>query len=168
MKTITFELSPDSVEDAIRELERYSNSLMGKLDLFVERLGEIGIKVINANSTVPGDSTAPQPVARVASLSEDSARIDIIFEGKDVLFIEFGAGIHYNGSVGGSPHPLGSQFGYTIGSYGKGQGANDSWYYKGENGGRFKSYGTQAGMPVYKAAQQLRQDLTSIAKDVFG
>lgn len=39
-----------------------------------------------------------------------------------MLFIEFGAGIHYNGSAGSSPHPKGNEFGYTIGSYGKGLG----------------------------------------------
>lgn len=46
----------------------------------------------------------------------------LIVEGRELLFIEFGAGIHYNGSAGSSPHPKGNEFGYTIGSYGKGLG----------------------------------------------
>ena len=167
MKTITFELSPKSVNKAIKELEKYQNGLMGKLDMLMERLADIGIKEIRQNDSPPGDS-APGQVYPMVSISNDVARVDIIYEGTQVLFIEFGAGVHYNGQAGGSPHPKGAEFGYTIGSYGKGYGANDFWQYMDKSGNMAISHGTQAGMPVYKASQKLRQDLVTIAQGVFG
>lgn len=167
MKTITFELSPKSVNKAIKELEKYQNGLMGKLDMLMEQLADIGIKEIRQNDSPPGDS-APGQAYSMVSISNDVARVDIIYEGTQVLFIEFGAGVHYNGQAGGSPHPRGAEFGYTIGSYGKGYGANDFWQYVDNSGNMVISHGTQAGMPVYKASQKLRQELVTIAQGVFG
>ena len=74
--------------------------------------------------------------------------------GQGVYFIEFGTGVHFNGT--GSPHPWvndgkhGEASGFAIGSYGKHKGLQDSWMYVDESGLLFETYGTQAQMPVYK------------------
>lgn len=83
------------------------------------------------------------------------------------MFIEFGAGIHYNGAAGSSPHPKGEEFGYTIGSYGQGKGKNESWVYYADSGEWVRSYGTEATMPMYKASVEIIQNIRKIAKEVF-
>ena len=45
----------------------------------------------------------------------DDGRL-VVAHGDEVTFIEFGAGVYYNGAVGTSPHPKAGNL--TIGSYG--------------------------------------------------
>lgn len=89
-----------------------------------------------------------------------------IASGPEVVFCEFGAGVHFNGAVGSSPHPKGQELGFTIGSYGKGYGRFDSWSYRHE-GGIVDTYGTPASMPLYKAFLSVQQDVAKIAREVF-
>lgn len=69
--------------------------------------------------------------------------------------------------MGSNPNPMGASKGYTIGSYGKGNGSKDSWYYYADTGELVRSQGTQATMPVYKAGVEMRQKMLKIAKEVF-
>ena len=89
-------------------------------------------------------------------------------ESTDILFLEFGAGIHYNGPAGSSPHPKGTEFGYTIGSYGEGHGKQDSWVYQAPTGEWVRSHGTEATMPVYNASLEIIRQIETIAREVFG
>jgi len=169
MKKISIDLSVSSIEEAIREIEEYKNSLVYKTAKFVERLADIGIPVIDANMYTEGDSNPEHNVyVRMRSFGAYSEAV-LVLQGKDILFIEFGAGVHYNGAVGMSPHPKGQDMEYTIGSYGQGKGANDSWVYFSEDEGRFKtSHGTKASMPMYKAGVEIRRQVLQIAREVFG
>ena len=163
MKTIELELSPEGVDKALRELTDYTATLAAKTEQFVDRLRQIGLKVIEYNGNPPGDSQ-PGTADAIITSSGSTTKCTLFLEGKDVLFIEFGAGVHFNGS---GTHPLGAEFGYTIGSYGFGQGLNDSWTYDDGSGERKLSYGTLAGMPMYKASEEMRRQLVAIARDVF-
>lgn len=165
MKTIELELSPEGIDRALKELTDYTATLAAKTEQFVDRLRQIGLKVIEDNGNPPGDSQ-PGTADAIITSSGGTTKCTLFLEGKDVLFIEFGAGIHFNGAAGSSPHPMGAEFGYTIGSYGFGQGAKDSWTYK-DGTERVVSYGTLAGMPMYKASQEMRRQLVAIARDVF-
>lgn len=169
MKKISIDLSVSSIEEAIREIEEYKNSLVYKAAKFVERLADIGIPVIDANMYTEGDSNPEHNVyVRMRSFGAYSEAV-LVLQGKDILFIEFGAGVHYNGAVGMSPHPKGQDMEYTIGSYGQGKGANDSWVYFSEDEGHFKtSHGTKASMPMYKAGVEIRRQVLQIAREVFG
>lgn len=167
-KTINIKLSQDSIQAAIKELDKYKQNLISKNELFVKRLGELGIPIINQNiSAALGDADKSHNTYIRLNSFESYSQAVLVCEGSDLLFIEFGAGIHYNGSASSSPHPKGNQFGYTIGSYGKGLGKNDYWYYKSESGESVRSYGTQATMPMYKASQEIRLKIRQIAKEVF-
>ena len=87
--------------------------------------------------------------------------------GDDVAFVEFGAGIHFNGHPNSSPNPYGVKLGYTIGSYGLGQGLNEYWFYK--DGGEWKvSEGTEATMPLFHASEAIKQEYLDVARKVFG
>lgn len=85
----------------------------------------------------------------------------------EAIFIEFGAGVSYNGPAGSSPHPSASKNAFYIGSYGYGYGKYEVWSFRGPNGEYVLTYGTPASMPMYKALEYVRRDLPEIAKSVF-
>ena len=168
MKRIKVELSQAGIQKAIREVKEYKQSLIDKNELFVQRLAEIGIPVIDERiAAAQGDSDKNHNTYIKVNSFGGYSRAVLTVEGIGLLFIEFGAGIHYNGSAGSSPHPKGQEFGYTIGSYGKGLGKNDHWYYTAETGESVMSHGTEATMPVYSASVEIQRRIREIAKEVF-
>lgn len=168
-KKISISLSEKSIQNAIKELNQYKEDLWRKNDEFVRRLAELGIPIINQNiSAAAGDSDKSHNTYIKVNSFGDYSQATLVTEGKSILFIEFGAGIFYNGSAGSSPHPKGQEFGYTIGSYGKGQGKNDFWFYYADSGESVMSHGTEATMPVYRASVEIMQNIRRIAREVFG
>lgn len=168
-KTIKVNLSQKSIQDAIKQLRQYQNSLKSKNELFVRRLSELGIPVIDQNiSLSQGDSDKNHSTYIRINNFGGYSQATLVCEGSDLLFIEFGSGISYNTPSGTSPHPKGQEFGYTIGSYGQGNGKNESWVYFADSGEWIRSYGTEATMPVYKASVEIMQNIRKIAKEVFG
>lgn len=169
-KRISIDLfSGKSIQNAIKQVKVYKDRIGDKCELFVRRLAEVGIPIIDQNiASAAGDSDKSHYTYIKINSFGSYAQAQLIVEGKDLLFIEFGAGIHYNGAAGSSPHPLGQEMGYTIGSYGKGQGKNDFWFYYADGGESVMSHGTQATMPVYKAGVEMRRQILKIAKEVFG
>lgn len=91
----------------------------------------------------------------------------IIANGEDAIWVEFGAGVYHNGSAGGSPHPKGSSLGFTIGGYGKGMGKKSVWGYY-EDGDLRLTHGTPAVMPMYNAVKTVCDNISAIAREVFG
>lgn len=169
-KTIRMTLGVDSINKAIEELELYRARLKQKTSLFCQRLAEIGLTTIEAHKYSEGTSDFNDMRSYVwLEESGSSATATLVLNGKDVAFIEFGAGVHYNGPVGGSPNPFGQQLGMTIGSYGKGKGAQDSWVYYDDDLHRFhKTHGTKAAQPMAYADEEIRKRFLSVAKEVFG
>lgn len=167
-KIIKCGLSQKSIQDAINQLKSYQGELKSKNELFVRRLAELGIPVIDQNiAMAQGDSDKNHNTYIKINRFDDYVQAILICEGSGLLFIEFGAGIKYNTPAGTSPHPKGQELGYTIGSYGQGKGKNDSWTYYSESGEWVRSYGTEATMPVYKATVEIIQSIRKIAKEVF-
>lgn len=168
-KVIQIKLATSSINDAIQQLRAYKNELQFKCSIFVQRLAEIGIKTIDANKYSRGDADFNDLRTHVwLDEGSDGATATLVIAGRDVAFIEFGAGVHYNGSGGASPNPYGGKLGMTIGSYGKGQGMEDSWRYYDTEQGKFRiSFGTEAAMPLAKADQEIRDQVASIAREVF-
>lgn len=168
-KIIEFSLSKGNIEKATKELQSYIDSITDKNALFVQKIAESGIPVIDSKmNSVIGDSDTNHFTHVEVNSYEGYSEAKLIVEGKDLLFIEFGSGIHYNGAAGSSPHPKGSELGYTIGSYGEGHGKEDSWIYESDTGEWIRTYGTQAAMPVYSATLEMRNRVLEIAKEVYG
>lgn len=169
-RKITFSLSSESIREAIHKIEEYKEELKFKSSVFVQRLAEEGLKVIEANKYSEGDADFNGLHSYVwVDESGSTTKATLVLAGKDVAFIEFGAGVHYNGNGGSSPHPQGQKLGMTIGSYGKGHGLEDSWVYYDSEQARFRvSYGTRAAMPMAKADEAIRKKYLDIAKEVFG
>ena len=162
-------LNPDSFTRAANRVRKLQRTYANKNRVFVRRLTQKGIRVIYQNLNGDGDSEYPEVPNEphvVMGAREGVMTATLRLRGEDVMFVEFGAGIYYNGPAGGSPHPLGVELGYTIGSYGQGQGAQDHWFYE-KDGDTYFSKGTEATMPMWKADQAIRQEFASIAKSVF-
>ena len=168
-------LSSKSVEDAIRKIEEYQNSLEYKVQRFMQELYGVAVAEIDRRvSMAKGDSDKSYTPDHEVSVSGTTSEMIIKVKGKDLVFIEFGAGRYYNGGpgiVGDSPHPLGMELGFWIGSW-KAQPDYPRKY----SAGQFDwwhtpygiSYGTESTAPVYSAAQVIRERAGEIATRVFG
>lgn len=171
--------NPDSINAAIVQLDNYAKWVQTKADELRERLGDLiqakAQPVFNASiadsrfEVIDGNSVDETEFGHVEVYVISSQDLTVVFaDGEDAVFMEFGAGVYYNGAVGGSPNPLGANLGFTIGSYGKGNGAKETWGYYGEDGELHLTHGTPASMPLYRALQSVKQDIVQIAKEVFG
>lgn len=169
MKSIRLSFSQESINNAIKQVEHYKRSLANKNEEFVRKLAELGIDVARVEIMhTKGDADKPVLFETKVNSFGLFKQAIINMSGQEVLFIEFGAGVHFNGPAGSSPHPKGEEFGYVIGSYGYGQGTKDYWYYVDESGARLRSYGTEASMPMYKASLAIMMEIQRIAKEVYG
>lgn len=119
-----------------------------------------------------GDPVGSTPEVKV-SVKHNREFSVVIASGEEAIFVEFGAGVYYNGGAGSSPHPRGSDLGYTIGSYptesarGYNQGTLSIWGFKDENGQLKLTHGTKAQMPMYNAMKTIVSEIDSIARVVF-
>ena len=95
---IKFKLDSDEIDRAIKELEAYRKELGHKVELFVDALLSVGIKVASLRvSSTKGDSKLPDVKYTIHSYGGGTTtKAEISINGKDVLFVEFGAGIAYN------------------------------------------------------------------------
>lgn len=170
-------LSASSVREAIQKIEAYQNSLEGKCQELIRRLSEIGVEVIKRQVTSAQTDDADKTYqVDDSNWNNSKNRVELILKvsGDDLVFIEFGAGVHFNGPVGSSSSPVGEQLGFTIGSYsdygpgGKSFGQFDEWYYTDESGTRHWTHGTQGTAPVYTASTEMRSRIAEVAMEVFG
>lgn len=173
-KKITMSLDPSSIGKAILELQTYQASLKAKAEQIREKVAETirwtadaGFSTALADDIYVGGTPVYSNVSVSISTSGDVTVV--MADGDHAIFIEFGAGVYYNGAAKDSPHPLGKQLGFTIGEYGKGRGKQQAWDLPGSNLKQPKlSHGTPAAMPMYNGVQDAVAQLESIAKKVFG
>ena len=166
--------SADSLSKAAERIRKYQRALANKNREFVKELAKTGIEEISKSLGVDPqyDDEYKEEMPQYnhphvfAGSKDGEMRATLKLTGPNAVFVEFGAGVHYNTPAGQSPHPLGEEFGYTIGSYGHGQGANDSWSYTKDGTTRL-SHGTQALMPMWNASQEIRQEAVGKAKSIF-
>lgn len=169
-KVIRFGLSAREIDKAIRELEQYKQDIIRKTDLLrarvAERLAELSRDGF-AGAVVDDLLKGGQRTAQVdVSIDQRDNVTLVIARGEDAVWVEFGAGVHYNGSAGTSPHPKGSEFGFTIGGYGKGMGKKDVWGFY-EDGELRLTHGAPAVMPMYNAVKTVCDEIAEIAREVF-
>ena len=165
---IKCKLDVDSMDEAIKQIKEYRENIEDKVVEFVNLLLQDGIQVANTRlgSTI-GDSVNGIIGFGVNNIGEIvSAEINLT--GSEALFIEFGAGIAYNT---GMQHPLAGEFGYGPGTYPSKHPPNRAinpgyWYYR-EDGELIKSIGTGASMPIYSAAEEMRNKVIQRAEEVF-
>lgn len=173
-KVISIGLSAKEINRAIKELEKYKQEFVEKVNLLRKRLAEeIGgtAQMLFDSSGVDDTLRGGTRQADVSVTVADSGDVTLVIaDGEDAVWCEFGSGVYHNGSVGSSPNPYGSDLGLTIGSYGKGLGKNNVWGYytdPGDKNSLVLTHGTPATMPLYNAVQSVVPRVVEIAREVF-
>jgi hypothetical protein len=173
-KVIKLGLSTHDIDGAIKELDKYKNDFLKKVNIYQKRLAdeigklaERGFASSRVDDIVGGGSRSAEVSVNVNHNGNISL---VIAKGKDAVWCEFGAGVYHNGSAGSSPHPRGGELGLTIGSYGDGHGKQDVWgYYEtpGDPDTLVLTHGTEATMPMYNAVRTIVPLAVKIAREVF-
>lgn len=160
---IKMSLSASSIGNAIKQLQKYRNSLEGKKNKLLERLSEIGVREASLRfTTAIYDGINDSSV----SLETNPNGYAIVARGKAVAFIEFGAGVYHNP---GEPYPDPRPEGIVgIGEYGKGHGKRQAWGFTDESGELVITHGNPAAMPMWYANEEMRSKILKIAREVFG
>ena len=96
--TISFGLSPSSIDDALKELEAYSKRFSIASALFCQKLARMGIRTIDEHyNAAPGDADKSHTTGYIeVERNSEHAVYKILLSGAAVLFVEFGAGVYYN------------------------------------------------------------------------
>ena len=170
MKTINISLNTNSIAKAIAELEAEKSNIDTKTRLAVQRLGEIGMGIVEseyAAAVYPGNND-------IRVIRDDKGdTFTIIASGSSLPFIEFGAGIRYpegdlSAELGALPH----------GQYGLGQGANENGWlvYKGSpgngdviklRGGAYRTWGNAPANAFPRAINEIKLQADHVVKEVF-
>lgn len=175
-KVIRTSLNTKDLNRAIREVEKFKKDFQNKVDTYRKRIAEeIAVQAsLGFGSSIVDDAIkggSPHRADVQVYVGYRGNITVIVAEGEDAVWCEFGSGVYHNGSVGSSPNPYGDDLGFTIGSYGKGQGKQQAWgYYTDPDSktGLVITRGTPATMPMYNAAQDILKKSVQIAREVFG
>ena len=153
-------LSEKSIQNAIRELRAYQNSLTYKCQLLAEKLAEKGVEIARVQIADLDAIFTSELISSVHAEYEGSTKgggIWAVIAGTDhAAFVEFGTGI-----VGQqSPYPGKTIHQISDGRYG--------WFYQDDNGDWWFTEGMPSRPFMYLTANELRQIVTQTAKEVFG
>lgn len=170
-RVISFGLSSSDIDRAIKELADYKQDILKKTDLLREKVAqrladeaEKGFNGAVLDDLIKGGTKFAQVDVSVDNRGSVTV---VVANGEDAVWIEFGAGVYHNGSPGSSPHPSGAELGFIIGGFGKGNGKKETWGYY-EEGEVKLTRGTPATMPMSRAITTVCDELSEIAKEVFG
>lgn len=161
---IEISLNDKSINQAIKELEKYKRDLENKARIVVERLASLG--ATNASLGFARAVTSENDV-QVTVEWVDSNTMRIRATGEEVLFIEFGAGITY-----GYGHPMAQELGYGPGTYptklakGKWDNPNGWWYSK--DGNPKHTYGNPPNAVMYDTMKMIEREAERVVREVFG
>lgn len=174
-KTITVELSSDSIGSAIKQLkwaraQTKTNCVLYRLRV-AEKIKEIAHELYRSawyNDIVGGSRMEGENLpAMFMSIENSEEMTALVINNQVAIFIEFGAGVYHNGPAFSSPHPWGSELGFTIGSYPEhkvpSKGVNPSW----DTGEGYVTRGTEAQLVLWRAVKMVDAYLEDIAKEVF-
>lgn len=162
-KTIRIDgLSEANINNAIQELQKYAEWVRQKETELITKLAERGKSV----AALRFGAAVYDGTNDVTVRAEPSGGGAVIYaEGKAVVFIEFGSGAQM-----GYGHPSAGEHGFGPGTWSTGDSGKghwddpNGWYY--EHGK--KSHGNPPAMAMYDAVQTMTEELTTIAREVFG
>lgn len=127
-RKISFGLSPDAIKDAVDYLETYKKWVNQKIDELMIRLAAVGLETARVYFQQGATEGNEAPETWVEPIENG---FKIIANGKDVFFIEFGAG----DAAGNHPDAANAPVDTSPGSYSKintGEYAKyQSWHHKG-------------------------------------
>lgn len=161
---MTITVNVRGVDEAIRRLEEYRDRLEWQTNELCRRLADMGatnVSILFSRAIYTG------PLDFSVSVEAVDNGYQIIVSGQSVAFVEFGTGVTY-----GYGHPQAGEFNVGPGTY-PGQThamTGEGWYLpKGKQSadGTKHTYGNPPNMPMYNTAQDLKQEIARVAREVF-
>ena len=175
-KKISFGLSVKEVQNAIKEIKEYQNSLTGKCEELCQRLSAEGITIAQAHIGSSGfgkyvrlsSEISPEKAGcKAIFFMEDSQKIVSKWQNQDgvqskeissALMLEFGAGLP-------AQNPANIP-GVGTGTYGT-HGNEPGWWYMDLEEKWHYATGVSPKMPMYNAGKELKDKVVEIAREVF-
>lgn len=163
-------LSLKSVDSAISRIDAFTKKLK-KLDTELPRvLAEYGAEgaqvrfdtaiydvLLNGAGTIADIRVTAEPIPDGFA---------VVANGREVCFVEFGAGVHFNGAEsykGTRPAEV-----KGIGQFGQGKGKQNVWgYYNGFSGNLSLTYGTPASNAMYYTTRDMKRRLSATARRIL-
>lgn len=161
--------SPRSIERGIEKIERFIEALE-KWDELVERIAKIGFEVARSGfDFAVASSIDDDPVDVQLVKINDGFQIQA--NGRSVCYLEFGAGVYYNG-MGSYPVPLppgidGIGEHDTIADSGVSKGIYQAWGYYNKSGELVITRGNPSAQAMYQAKVEMEKQAEQIIREVF-
>lgn len=152
-------LDPESIDNAIREIERYKNSLQGKVEEILSQLAVMGMEVVDY---AYGGNDEEYEISCIVNGNNAM----IIAEGSEVVFLEFGTGVYtedhtYEMETEGLPPIFAGSYSQTEGM-GHFRAGHEYWYYN------HKRYvGSIPMRGFYMASKEIKEQAVNMAIKVF-
>lgn len=159
---LSISLSEQSVDSAIRQLQRYLDSLEAKTDELCARLAEECADAARANA--PVDTGWLQ--AGISVEKRGDASYEVVSEGEYAAFVEFGTGVVGQGTY---PGELPAGYGYDERRTPSAHDPMDpeAWFYYDRYGVRRRTKGHAAQPYMLDSAEYARSLVAETAKEVF-
>lgn len=165
-RKISLILSSEGVARVLQELQAYAQGLEKRVREFSRRLAELGAFEVEVNVSSLGELDVQHPVLEDISVVETPTGYQVKARGQDLLFVEYGTGVYYNGTEsypGTRPPEV-----FRIGEYGEGYGKRLRWFYQDEYTGEYVStHGIESKHPVWDASMTMRDKIEEVAREVF-
>lgn len=175
-KKIRFGLSVSEIQASIKEVKAYQTELNQKCEVFVHRLSEWGIQTAKANTgdydkyiSFSAEFEPNTDGCKAIMFATNTGIITSEWQTKEgvktadvspLLMVEFGSGLK-------AKNPAGVP-GVGTGTFPGGTHGNEpGWWYMDLNDVWHYSTGVEPHMPMFKAAQTMKQQIVSVATEVF-
>lgn len=166
-------LSQSSIQNAIKALQSYQDSLTYKCQLLAEKLAEKGVEIARVQ-IADLDAIFNQDLIKsihseyVGSVKGGGVWA-VVANSEHAAFVEFGTGVigKANPYKGTLPEGVDWQYasGKTIRQLADGR---YGWFYQGKDGNWYFTEGMPSRPFMYSTANELRSIIVSTAKEVFG
>ena len=153
--TIEFELSEESIDSAISQLEDYEKSFREHTSELVKETAE-QVERYAAYELAQHIDTG-ETIASLKTATREGSNSATVSVGGAAIWLEFGTGVVTNNSyIGGYVHPKGAELGMCgLGTYGQGHGADPDFH------------GIPATLFMWNSAQTARRDIPNLARRIF-
>lgn len=165
-------LSQNSIQNAIKALQSYQDSLTYKCQLLVEKLAEKGVEIARVEISDLDAVFTSELLQSVHSEYKGSVKGGgvwaVVTDSEHATFVEFGTGIIGKANPYKGTLPEGVDWQYASGKTIR-QLANGryGWFYKGNDGNWYFTEGMPSRPFMYNTANELKSIIVSTAREVF-
>lgn len=165
-----------------REIDEYTRKLENRTEKFLNLLANKGISA--SKSALAFDDEFSNSITFEKKIEKDGSTITLVLSGvsepqlrewytssskevvheetiSPILMAEFGSGQYANNSPNGSYGGRG-----TLNKYG--HAFEDTWFWTDENGERQSSSGHEPSLPMLNAYLEMKNQIVSTAKEIYG